>query len=175
MGWGTKLLLGLIAALAATALILQSWSDARRAELVSAGAMAPDFELEKLDGSTVKLSELRGKVVLIDFWATWCPPCREEMPHFVKLAQEYEDKGLVFVAATGDERADEKTVRRYSTAAVPGLAKYVAWADNAVSAAYQVDSLPTLYFIDREGRIGEAITGYTSEAALRRRIEEALE
>lgn len=175
MSLGTKIVLGLIAFVAVAALVLQAWDDARRADLVKSGASAPAFTLEMLDGRKVSLADFAGKVVLVDFWATWCPPCREEMPHFVKLAQEYESEGLVFLAATRDERRMEPAVRKYSTSTVPGLAPFVGWADDAMAMAYQVDALPTLYFIDREGRIGEAITGFTSESALRKRIEEALE
>jgi len=68
--------------------------------------LAPDFVLPQLDGTPLRLSSYRGKVVLLDFWATWCDPCREETPHFVELQQQYADRGLQIIGVSMDDTSD---------------------------------------------------------------------
>jgi thiol-disulfide isomerase/thioredoxin len=68
--------------------------------------LAPDFTLPRLDGQDLRLSSYRGKVVLLDFWATWCDPCREETPHFVELQQAYGDRGLQIIGVSMDDSPD---------------------------------------------------------------------
>lgn len=68
--------------------------------------LAPDFTLPQLDGQDLRLSSYRGKVVLLDFWATWCDPCREEIPHFVELQQKYGNQGLQIIGVSMDDSAD---------------------------------------------------------------------
>ncbi len=175
-GAGTKLVLGLLAGLGLAGVVYLGVMEAQRSRLVPDGASAPSFELARHQGGTLKLDELRGKVVMLDFWATWCPPCREEMPALVKLAKEYEPRGLVFVAASRDEgerapRLVEAFIRRN----LPELAPYVVYAGDDMARAFQVSALPTLYFLDREGKVMDAQRGALSEDALRRRIERALE
>lgn len=136
---------------------------------------ASEFSLPRWDGGTQTLSALRGKVVLLDFWATWCPPCVEEMPSLVKLAKEYASQGVVLVAASRDEPATWKVdVSLFADKRAPGLTAQAVLADDAVSDRYNVSVLPTLFFIDREGKIVAESTGYTSEDALRARLERVL-
>ena len=75
------------------------------------GAMAPDFQLASLDGKTVKLSELRGKAVLLNFWATWCQPCRIEMPWFVELEKEYGPEGLQVIGVAMDDSGKDEVAK----------------------------------------------------------------
>lgn len=75
------------------------------------GRAAPDFVLQKLGGGTLRLSDLQGKTVLINFWATWCGPCREEMPHLVKVYDQYKDQG--FIVLSVDEQEDANTVQKF--------------------------------------------------------------
>ncbi|MBU8897677.1 TlpA family protein disulfide reductase [Corallococcus sp. H22C18031201] len=150
--------------------------EAQRARLAPDGTSAPTLQMRKHDGGTLSLADLRGKVVMLDFWATWCPPCREEMPSLVKLAKEYESKGLVFVAANRDDDATaaqevDYFLRRFQ----PGLAPHVVYAPDELAAEFQVNALPTLYFLDRDGKVTDAQRGMLSEDALRRRIERALD
>ncbi|MBZ4418297.1 TlpA disulfide reductase family protein [Myxococcus sp. RHSTA-1-4] len=170
-----KVVLGLVAGLGLAGVVYLGVMEAQRAKLVPDGTSAPELELARHDGGTLKLSELRGQVVMLDFWATWCPPCREEMPALVKLAKEYEPQGLVFVAASRDDgpKAD-RLVESFLKRTLPDLRPYVVYANDDVARTFQVTALPTLYFLDREGKVMDAQRGALSEDALRRRIERAL-
>ncbi|WP_205519660.1 TlpA family protein disulfide reductase [Pyxidicoccus caerfyrddinensis] len=174
-GLGTKVVLGLLAALGLAGVVYLGVMEAQRAKLVPDGTSAPSMVLERHGGGTLKLEELKGQVVMLDFWATWCPPCREEMPSLVKLAKEYEPQGLVFVAASRDDgpRAP-RLVEAFMKRTLPDLQPYVVYASDEVAQAFQVTALPTLYFLDREGKVMDAQRGSMSEDALRRRIERAL-
>jgi cytochrome c biogenesis protein CcmG, thiol:disulfide interchange protein DsbE len=139
------------------------------------GKQAPAFVMQRYDGGTVSLEQLRGKVVMLDFWATWCAPCVEEMPHLVKLAQEYEPKGVVFVAANRDEADVARyEVGRFLENKVKNLGPYIAFADDFTVGAYGVNVLPTLVLIDRKGQVHNTYTGYADEEVLRERLEEAM-
>ncbi len=173
-GW-SRLLLWVTGFLGVAALAYLGVQEALRARLASDGTLAPTVKMEKYGGGTMSLSDLHGKVVMLDFWATWCPPCQAEMPYLVKLAKEYESKGLVFVAASRDEMPDAPMfVQEYVVSRMPELGPYVVYAPDEVAALFQVTALPTLYFLDREGRVVDAQRGALSEDALRRRIEQAL-
>ncbi|MCP3097266.1 TlpA family protein disulfide reductase [Myxococcus sp. K15C18031901] len=174
-GGGTKVFLGLLAALAVGGIVYLGVLEARRSQLVPDGASAPAFEMQRHGGGVLKLEEFRGQVVMLDFWATWCPPCREEMPALVKLAKEYESQGLVFLAASRDDgdsapQLVDSFIRRH----LPELKPYVVYASDDMARSFQVSALPTLYFLDREGKVMDAQRGALSEDALRRRIERAL-
>jgi len=109
---------------------------------------AEDFRLTLADGSTFRLSEHRGKTVLINFWATWCPPCREEMPALERLYRQHKDHGLVLVAVSID--ADPKVVGPYVRAS--NLTFPIALDPKAeVATAYGVRALPSSFVVDRQG------------------------
>jgi thiol-disulfide isomerase/thioredoxin len=149
--------------------------EAQRSRMVPDGASPPALRMPRHGGGTLALEELRGKVVMLDFWATWCPPCQEEMPSLVKLAKEYESKGLVFVAASrDDDDVKEYVVDRFVKNHLPELAPYVVYANDEVARAFKVEALPTLYFLDRDGKVIDAVRGMMSEPAIRGRIERAL-
>lgn len=138
------------------------------------GFLAPDFELKTPMGETVKLADLRGQAVLINLWATWCPPCREEMPTLEKVYKEYKDQGFMVLAVNMTYQDDPQAVD-------PFIAKYgltfpILLDDAAeVGNAYQVKSLPSSYFVDRQGIIQEVVIGGPmAEALLRARIEKLL-
>lgn len=130
------------------------------------GPLAPDFTLERLDGSRVTLSALRGKVVVIDFWATWCSPCRAEMPWLVELAKRLEPRGVVFVAIDEDDPPGQVPLVRQFAQEVPGLERYAVLGNPDIEAQYGVRSLPTLFVVDREGRIVERFVGQAEEATV---------
>ena len=115
-----------------------------------------DFTLEDLQGKKVKLSELKGKKVYLNFWATWCPTCKEEMPHIEKLYQETKDTDLVIL--TIDVGEDKKTVQDF-------IAKnnynFTVLLDvkGEVSQLYQVSGIPTSLFIDTNGFLNDSVTG----------------
>jgi len=171
----SKVLLVLTAVFGLAGLVYLGVMEAQRGKLAPEGVAAPSFQLERYSGGKLALSDLRGKVVMLDFWATWCPPCQEEMPSLVKLAKEYEAQGLVFVAASrDDDDVKEELVRQFLERHLPELEPYVVYANDEVAMAFRVEALPTLYFLDREGKVTDAVRGMLSESALRRRIENAL-
>jgi len=116
---------------------------------------APDFALKDLQGNQVVLRDLRGSVVFLNFWATWCPPCRVEMPSMERLYQQLKDKGLVMLAV--DMQENEKLVKAFMgdfSLSFPALLD----RDGDISFFYGVRGLPTTYIIDHEGRIiGKAV------------------
>jgi len=109
----------------------------------------PSIELETLNKGRLNLSSLENKIVLINFWATWCPPCREEMPYFEKIYSEYKDKGLVIVALSLDARED--FVRDFIKDF--GITFPVAMADNELANSYGVSALPVSFLYDKEGKL----------------------
>lgn len=122
---------------------------------------AKDFELSTIDGRKVKLSDLKGKVVMIDFWATWCGPCFKSMPTLVKLYEKYKDQGLEILYVSVDEEAD-----RYK---IPSVAKehklnFPVLLDDGAKTLYNVKVFPTTIFIDREGNVRHRDYGFNEES-----------
>lgn len=130
------------------------------------GKPAPDFTLRDLEGEKFTLRSLRGKVVLVNFWATWCPPCRIEMPSMNSLYEKLKDKGLMILGVSSDQSEDrirkflEKTEIKFPILLDP---------DNAIAPMYKVIALPTSYIIDRDGVLVKKIFGgqdWTSDETL---------
>ena len=139
-----------------------------------AGFLAPDFTLETLEGESITLSDLRGQVVLVNFWATWCPPCKAEMPAFQQAYTDYADEGFVIVAVNAIQQDSVSAIETFR--ASNGLTfPIVLDTDGDTSRAYQVRSLPTSFFVDKEGIISEVVIGGPmAEALIRARIKELL-
>ena len=138
----------------------------------SAGAPAPDWELTGLDGKTVKFSDFRGKVVILDFWATWCMPCRIEIPHFVELQKQYGDKGLAIVGVSLDEQGP-KVVKKFMKQFQ--MTYLVVIGNEKIVAAYGgIEGIPTTFVIDRDGRIVRGYVGYAEEEVLEQEIKSLL-
>lgn len=140
-----------------------------------AGFLAPDFSLSTPDGETVTLSDLRGQAVLLNLWATWCPPCRAEMPAIQALYEEYRDQGFAVLAVNTTYQDDPTAVRPFFEQ--NGLTFTLLLDESgSVASAYALRSLPSSFFIDRRGIIREVVIGGPmSEALLRTRIEAILE
>ncbi len=138
------------------------------------GFAAPDFTLELLGGGTVTLSELRGQAVMVNLWASWCPPCRAEMPAIERAYQDLKDDGLLVVAVNTTYQDSEAAAAGF--VAEFGLTFPVALDRNgAVSNRYQLRGLPSTYFIDRQGIIRSVVVGGPmSEGLIRAKIEEIL-
>lgn len=133
---------------------------------------APEFALRTLEGDTVTLASLRGKVVLLNFWATWCPPCRVEMPWFERLARERAADGFVVVGASMD-RGTPDVLRWFVDE--KRITYPVGVASNAMARAYGGNrGLPTSFLIDRQGRIRHTVTGIFAEPALRAAVDRLL-
>lgn len=138
------------------------------------GFLAPDFELKTTTGKTIRLSDLRGQGVLVNLWATWCPPCRAEMPAIEKIYNEYKDDGLVVLAVN---MTYQDTFSNIGPFADEYALTFPILLDETggVGSAYQLRSLPSSFFINREGIINEVVIGGPmAEALLRTRVEEIL-
>ena len=129
---------------------------------------APDFALKDADGQLVKLSDYRGKVVLLNFWATWCSPCEIEIPWFVQFQREYKDRDFTVLGISEDEdgwQAVKPFVAREK------LNYRVMIATEMVGQLYGgVDRLPTSFIIDREGRVASSHVGLVSMGTYRKEI-----
>lgn len=125
---------------------------------------APDFEVETFDGEPLRLSDLRGKVVVLNFWASWCPPCRWEMPFFETMWQEYRDRDVVFVGI-----AMSDTLENVQAFAEEAGVTYPVALDTTteVARAYEVLSLPTTFFIGKDGNIERKLTSAANEGLLK--------
>ena len=120
--------------------------------VVESAPEAPDFTLPDLDGNQQRLSDYRGKVVMLNFWGTWCPPCRREMPSMERLYLEYKDRGLVVVAVNQWE--DEDTVFEFTgRLSLQPTFPILFDRESRVSEKYLVKGLPTTYLIDKSGKI----------------------
>ncbi len=120
------------------------------------GKKAPEFKARDLSGNNVSLSSFKGKPVLLNFWATWCPYCREERPSLNALYKEYKDKDLVIIAVSVDK--SEETVRRFLKRTTLDF-MVLHDKDNKASGLYGVYSLPTTFLIDRNGIIKNKFLG----------------
>ena len=135
----------------------QAGDVAALAEAPRVGHAAPDFSLHTLDGREMRLSDYRGHLVFLNFWATWCGPCKVEMPAMEKLYREFRPKGFAVVAVSSDPEGAAVT-RPYRDAL--GLSFTIAHdPDMLVSRMYGVHSLPVTFLVGRDGIIGHQIFG----------------
>lgn len=137
----------------------------------SVGRQAPDFVLEDLQGKKVKLSDFRGKAVLLNFWATWCGPCKVEMPWFVELQKQYGPQGLEIVGVALDDSGRD-TISKF--AKEMGVNYTILQGQDSVGDAYGAMGLPTSYFIDRNGKIVESVSGLLARSEIEGDIKKAL-
>ncbi|WP_085815043.1 TlpA disulfide reductase family protein [Geoanaerobacter pelophilus] len=121
------------------------------------GAAAPDFTLQDLSGKQVQLSSLKGKVVLVNFWATWCPPCREEIPSMVKLNQVMQGKNFQMLAISVDEGGQQAVQEffRQNGVSLPALFD----TDGSVSRRYGTTGVPETFIVDGKGMIRKKVIG----------------
>lgn len=119
--------------------------------------LAPDFEVKDLmTGRTFKLSDYKGKVVILDFWATWCPPCKAEIPFFIELEQQYGKQGLAILGAATDDPRKVKAFYKNN-----GMNYPVFEADQQMAMNYGgIQGIPTTFIIDRDGYIREKYVGF---------------
>jgi cytochrome c biogenesis protein CcmG/thiol:disulfide interchange protein DsbE len=125
------------------------------------GDLAYNFALEDLNGKTVHLSDFKGKVVILDFWDTWCPPCKAEIPHFIELYDQYKDNGLVIIGAAG-ARYGKDAVKKFATEYNMNYVNLIANED-AIRGYGGVTSIPTTFVIDKNGNIYKKYIGYKSK------------
>jgi len=139
------------------------------------GFTAPDFTLDLLDGGKVTLSELQGHPVVLNLWASWCLPCRKEMPAIERVHQRYKEAGLIVIGLNLTSQDSELDVRAFVQEL--GLTFPIALdRDGAVSDRYQLLGLPTTYFIDQSGIIRSIVVGGPmSEATIQSNVEDLLQ
>ncbi|MSQ40542.1 MAG: redoxin domain-containing protein [Dehalococcoidia bacterium] len=132
---------------------------------------APAFTLNLLDGETRAADNLKGKLVMVDFWASWCPPCRQEAPVLARVYQEYRSRGVEFVgiAVWDDEGQARRYVQRYEIAYPNGLDER-----GIIAIDYGVTGIPEKYFITPEGQVVRKFIGPMDEDRLRQVLEELL-
>ncbi len=136
------------------------------------GKPAPSFTLQDLNGKTVSLSDFKGKVVILDFWATWCPPCVVEIPHFIELYKQYKDQGFAMVGISLDREGIgvvESFARKYQ------VNYLILMADSQVANAYGgITGIPTTFVIDPAGNIRQKYIGYRDKAVFEADIKALL-
>jgi thiol-disulfide isomerase/thioredoxin len=134
---------------------------------------APDFSLESLDGPNMRLSDLRGKAVLLNFWATWCGPCKIEMPWFVDLQKQYGPQGLQIVGVAMDD-ASKQDIAKF--AKDMGVNYPILIGKEAVGDQYGgVPALPETFLIGRDGKIVDKIIGLRGKSEIEDSIKKALD
>ncbi len=132
-----------------------------------AGKEAGDFTLKDLKGREFNLKNLRGKVVVLNFWATWCGPCRLELPHLEKLHQEFKDKGLVVLGVNDEESETAREFVKSNNYSFPTLSD----TKREVAKLYKISAIPTLIVVDREGKISTHFVGMRSEEEVRAAVK----
>ena len=162
-------------AVIAAAMLFFGFHTARRSEanaIVMKASPAPDFTLESLDGKSVRLSDLRGKAVLLNFWATWCGPCKIETPWLVELQNQYGSQGLQVIGVAMDDSGKDEIAK---FAKDMGVNYPVLLGKEAVGDAYGgVPALPESFFIGRDGKIVDKIIGLKGKAEIEDSIKKAL-
>jgi len=140
-----------------------------------AGFMAPDFRLENAQGETVRLSDLQGRPVILNLWASWCGPCKAEMPALERVNRTYAPRGLALLAVNATNQ--DSRIAAMDFVQDNGLTFPILFdADGEVSRLYQLQALPTTFFIDSEGIIREVVVGGPmAEALLRIRVEQLMQ
>ena len=133
---------------------------------------APDFTLMDVTGKPVKLSDFKGKVVLLNFWATWCGPCKVEIPWFIEFEQKYKDQGLVVLGVSMDDDG-WPTVKPYIESAKINY-RVVIGTDRVGEMYGGVESLPPTFMLDREGRIANTHIGLISKREYQDEINQLL-
>ncbi len=131
---------------------------------------APDFTLVSVEGDTIRLSDFRGQVVILDFWATWCPPCKAEIPSFIEIYNEYRDRGVVILGVALDQPAKVRKFYEDYQMNYP-----VVIGNRSLAARYGgITGIPTTFVIDPEGRIYRKYVGYRPKQVFVNDIEHLL-
>jgi cytochrome c-type biogenesis protein len=148
---------------------LTAW-DASRITKQMTGKLAPGLDANDIQGHPLSLAAFKGRTVLLDFWATWCPPCRTDLPELEKLNQRYATRGLAIIGVSVDE--DRQVVERFlrdNGKSYP----IVLTTENQLARLYQVGSFPTYIVIDKEGNISAAAEGAIGFDGLKKLLKKA--
>jgi peroxiredoxin len=140
---------------------------------LSRGAVAPDFTADTVDGQSFRLKDLRGKIVILDFWATWCVPCLSMIPDERELVKKMRDKPVALVGISAD--SDVGKLRRFVSSHEMGWTHVVDGPEGPIQQRYEVGSLPTIYVLDARGTIRFAGMGAQPAGKIERWVEQLLE
>ena len=123
-------------------------------ELVKAGVQAPDFKMKTIDGKTFKLSQLKGKTVVLDFWASWCPDCRKDAPEVVRMNKEYAPQGIEFVGVSMDTDVEawRKACEQFGITYTQ-VSELKIFKETDIAKAYGVKWIPSMVVVDKEGKV----------------------
>lgn len=135
------------------------------------GKAAPDFDLKTLDGKQLKLSDLKGKGVLVNFWATYCSPCKVEMPWLADFQKQYEGKGFTIVGVTMDDAKPEEIAKFTKEM---GVTYPIVLGTDAVGDSYGAQFLPTSVYVDRSGKIIQRVYGLVNRSEIEDNIKKTL-
>ena len=154
-------------------LLVLGWLVLRRPSHQPAGSLrpAPDFSLTDLSGHNFRLSDYRGKVVVLDFWATWCDPCKQEIPHFIEMQSKYAPQGLQVLGISMDD--DESPVRQFQQQYKMNYPVAVG-SPNLADQYGGILGLPITFVIDRHGRITARHVGATDGSVIESEIQKLL-
>jgi peroxiredoxin len=154
----SRLLVVVVAGLILVVMFLVVWLQSAKYEPLTVGKVAPDFELPDLNDKEIRLSDYRGKVVFLNFWATWCKPCREEMPSMEVLYKNFEKDGLVILAVSIDRVTTKKEIPPFVKSLSLTFPVLVdSWGQT--DKRYKLMGVPETYIIDREGILREKVIG----------------
>ena len=129
---------------------------------------APEWKLKDLEGKDVSFADFKGKVVVVDFWATWCPPCRAEIPGYIEMQKKYGKDGFVIVGISMDEKGPEH-VKKFVEQ--QGINYPVVMGDDGIESAFGgVEAIPTTFLIDRAGNIRDRKVGAVEKTEYEQRI-----
>jgi len=153
-------------------------SKPKKIKCLADGLAAPPFRLKSLNGEEVDSSAFQGKVVLLDFWATWCPPCRQEIPHLNELYEKYKGDGLVIIGISLDRGGPDGVKKFLEKSRV----EYInVMGNEAIVEAYgnipgmgPIQGIPTTFLIDRKGQICRRFVGYTDKRVFEEAIKQVL-
>lgn len=138
----------------------------------AAGAKVANLNLtlKDIQGKSVTLSDYKGKVILLDFWATWCPPCRKEIPGYIELYNTYKSRGLVVIGVSMDEDDDIAEVKRYAAEIKMNYPILMGYGSDDLTKAFGELPLPTTFVIARDGTVCQKHDGLTAKEPMEREI-----
>jgi cytochrome c biogenesis protein CcmG/thiol:disulfide interchange protein DsbE len=167
-----KRLIAILVVILTAGLLITGCTANSESSIATVGEAAPNFELQNLDGQSISLSGLRGKPVLINFWASWCGPCVSEMPYIQEINKEWSDKGLIVLAINlGDNASQAEQFLQDHNLSLPVLLD----TNKVVAPKYGIRAIPTTFFIDKEGIVRVKIIGaFPSKAAIESRLGEIM-
>ncbi len=148
-------------------------SCSKKSERLGTGELsAPNFRLKAADGSTLELADYKGKVIILDFWATWCPPCRREIPGFIRLYERYQNRGLIVIGVSLDQygwRAVKPFIQSYR------ITYPIVLGNQQVANLYGgIRTIPTTFIIDRNGNVVDRVVGYRPLSYFEQKVKQLL-